>query len=91
MPNVKIIDKCCKKCKNNLWYMSPSTAKIMFCITCNKKTVSKYHKTDNGKKALNRARKKQREKLTDNYIVQNLAINLYRSGGYKLDRKSVPQ
>lgn len=91
MPNIKIIGKNCKKCNDNLWYVSPSTTKIMYCIPCNKEVVKNYHKTDGGKKALNRARKKQRENLTDNYIVQNLAINLYITGGHKLDRKSVPQ
>ena len=91
MPNLRIIDKYCKKCNDNLWYVSPSTTKIMHCTPCNKKRVKKYHRTDGGKKALDRARKKQRENLTDNYIIQNLAINLYVTGGYRLDRKSVPQ
>lgn len=91
MPTLKIINKYCKKCGNNSWYVSPSTRKIMHCSSCIKETIKAYRKTTRGKNALERARKNQRDNLTDNYIIQNLATNLYNTGGYKLDRKSVPQ
>lgn len=40
--------------------------------------------------SLNKARKKQRYNLSDNYIVQNLATLVYHSSkNNKLDRKSV--
>jgi hypothetical protein len=50
----------------------------------------KYRHTEKGKAALEKARKKERDNLTDNYIRQNLDIQL-RSLGYSLDRKSVPK
>jgi hypothetical protein len=55
-----------------------------------KENMKKYSKTEKGKLALDKARKKERDNLTDNYIRQNLAINLYSSGN-SLDRKSVSQ
>ena len=51
----------------------------------------KYRNTEKGKLALERARKKERDNLSDNYIRQNLATNLYLTGGYSLNRKSVSQ
>lgn len=55
------------------------------------KRAKEYRHTEKGKIALERARKKQRDNLSDNYIRQNLASNLYNCGGYSLDRKSVPK
>jgi hypothetical protein len=51
----------------------------------------KYRNTEKGKLALERARKKERDNLSDNYIRQNLATNLYLTTGKSLDRKSVSQ
>lgn len=55
------------------------------------KTSKEYRNTEKGKAALERARKKERDNLTDNYIRQNLAVSLYKTGKYSLDRKSIPQ
>ena len=53
--------------------------------------AKKYRHTEKGKLALERARTKERDNLSDNYIRQNLASNLYNCGGHSLDRKSVPK
>lgn len=50
--------------------------------------IKKYHKSQKGKESLERARQKERDNLTDNYIRQNLATNLLIQG-YSLNRKSV--
>lgn len=55
------------------------------------KASKKYRHTEKGKAALERARKKERDNLSDNYIVQLLACNLYNNGKHSLDRKSVPK
>jgi hypothetical protein len=55
------------------------------------KSSKKYRHTKKGKAALERARQKERDNLTDNYIVQLLACNLYNHGKHSLDRKSVPK
>jgi hypothetical protein len=55
------------------------------------KTSKKYRQTEKGKAALERARTKERANLSDNYIVQVLACNLYNNGKHRLDRKSVPK
>jgi len=52
--------------------------------------MKRYNKTKKGKISLDKARKKERDNLSDNYIRQNLASNLYQ-GGYSLNRKSVSQ
>jgi hypothetical protein len=54
------------------------------------KASKKYRHTEKGKAALERARQKERDNLTDNYIRQNLAIQL-KFLGHSLDRKSVPK
>jgi hypothetical protein len=54
------------------------------------KRAKNYRTTEKGKKALEKARKKERDNLSDNYIKQNLAVQLYHLG-YSLDRKSVPK
>lgn len=53
--------------------------------------TKRYRHTEKGKAALERARQKQRDNLSDNYIVQILACNLYNNGKHRLDRKSVPK
>ncbi len=53
--------------------------------------AKRYRHTEKGKAALERARQKQRDNLSDNYIVQVLACNLYNNGKHRLDRKSVPK
>ena len=53
--------------------------------------AKKYRKTEKGKLALERARKKERDNLSDNYIRQNLACNFYNNGRLSLERKSVSQ
>jgi DNA-binding PadR family transcriptional regulator len=55
------------------------------------KNAKEYRHTEKGKAALERARKKERDNLSDNYIVQLLACNLYNNGKHSLDRKSVPK
>jgi len=55
------------------------------------KRAKEYRHTEKGKAALERARQKQRDNLSDNYIVQVLACNLYNNGKHRLDRKSVPK
>jgi DNA-binding PadR family transcriptional regulator len=52
------------------------------------KRAKNYRATEKGKKALEKARKKERDNLSDNYIRQNLAVQLHHLG-YSLDRKSV--
>lgn len=54
------------------------------------KSSKKYRHTEKGKACLERARKKERDNLTDNYIRQNLAVQL-KFTGHSLDRKSVPK
>lgn len=54
-------------------------------------TAKKYRHTEKGKAALERARQKERDNLSDNYIIQVLACNLYNNGKHSLDRKSVPK
>jgi len=49
-----------------------------------------YRHTKKGKEALEKARQKERDNLTDNYIRQNLSIQL-RFIGHSLDRSSVPK
>lgn len=54
-------------------------------------TAKKYRHTEKGKIALEKARKKERDNLSNNYIIQVLASNLYKNGKHSLDRKSVPK
>lgn len=47
-----------------------------------------YRNTKEGKLALSKAKKKQRDNLTDYYIIQNIIVNLYNQG-FSIDRKSI--
>lgn len=51
----------------------------------------KYHSSKKGKKSLDKARQKERDNLTDNYIRQALYTNIYNSTGEKIVRKDIPQ
>jgi hypothetical protein len=75
-----------KKLKAHLYYKKYYSLNKQKCI----ENMKNYNKTEKGKVSLNKARKKERDNLSDNYIRQNLAVNLYNSG-YSLDRKSVSQ
>ena len=70
------------KVKMKLYYMANKEKYII--------TSKRYRQTEKGKVALERARQKERDNLSDNYIRQNLAVNLARIG-YSLDRSSIPK
>ena len=55
------------------------------------KYAKKYAKTKKGHEALERARQKERDNLTDNYIRQFLWTSLYNAEGVKIKRKNIPQ
>jgi hypothetical protein len=87
MPRKKLYTEEEKKEKAKLYYQKYYILnKEMYA-----RTSKRYRHTEKGKSALEKARKKQRDNLSDNYIRQNLASNLYNCGGYSLDRKSVPK
>jgi hypothetical protein len=76
-----------KRLKRNLYYKEYyKTKKEEYSIR-----AKRYRHTKKGKAALERARQKERDNLSDNYIVQLLACNLYNHGKHSLDRKSVPK
>jgi DNA-binding PadR family transcriptional regulator len=76
-----------KRLKTNSYYREYyKTKKEEYSIR-----AKQYRSTEKGKEALERARKKERDNLSDNYIRQNLACNLHNCGNYSLDRKSVPK
>ena len=53
--------------------------------------IKNYHKTTEGKKSLDRARKKERDNLTDNYIRQALYTKLYNTYNTKIKRSEITQ
>jgi len=55
----------------------------------NPEYIKSYHKSQKGKDALNRARQKERDNLTDNYIRQNIYTNIYNTTGEKIVRKNI--
>lgn len=52
------------------------------------KYAREYRKTENGNKSLERARQKERDNLSNNYIRQNIYLILYRVG-IKIVRKNI--
>jgi len=54
-------------------------------------SAKKYRKTKRGKEALERARKKERDNLTDNYIRQCLYSYYYNNMNIKIVRSEIPQ
>ena len=76
-----------RKLKAHLYYKKYYILNREKCI----ENMKKYNKTKEGKLSLDKARKKERDNLSDNYIRQNLASNLYNNGKHSLDRKSVSQ
>lgn len=55
------------------------------------KITRKYHKTKKGKKAVDKARRKERDNLTDNYIRQSIYVAIYNTTGKKIIRMDIPQ
>jgi len=55
------------------------------------KNAKKYRNTKRGKESLERARKKERDNLTDNYIRQCIYTNIYNTTGEKIVRKDIPE
>lgn len=55
------------------------------------KYAKTYAKTQKGKDALNRARQKERDNLTDNYVRQCIYTGIYNTTGDKIVRKNIPQ
>jgi hypothetical protein len=90
MATVEIENKFCKKCKSNLWYFNKLKNTATQCYNCMKESCKKHNASDKGKVSLEKARKKERDNLTDNYIRQTLATRLYIYNKCKLDRSSIP-
>jgi hypothetical protein len=106
MPIIIIPEKICKHCGGNEWrafhykYKGEMKTYHSCAIRLREKQkeywkshpeyLKKYHHTTKGKEALERARKKERDTLSNNYLRNQLYVILHHHG-YKLDRKSVTQ
>jgi len=104
MTALTIPEKECKKCKDHVWYKRKTGDFV--CKTCSNriarewvinnrdrhnKNMLKYRNTPVGRLALNRARQKERDNLTDNYIRQSIYLTIYNSTGEKIDRSQITQ
>jgi hypothetical protein len=88
MPSIVIPKKICPHCGGNRWYINPKTEQEI----CHEKLLEsnrRYHKTDSGKAALERARQKERDELTDNYLRQLIYSSIYNETGEQITRKSI--
>lgn len=86
-----IPDKICSHCGGNTWYIYPSGHKQ--CYKYIKDYIHPYSnkRYKQAKISLDRARQKQRDNLTDDYIRQYLWICIYNATGEKIIRKSITQ
>jgi hypothetical protein len=90
MPTVDIPDKICPHCGGTKWYINEER----YMNVCYEKLLEnnrRYHKTKAGKIALERARAKEREKITDNYLRQLIYSSIYNETGERISRKSIPK
>lgn len=90
MPTIDIPDKICPHCGGTKWYINSKTGQkacYKLIIDSNKR----YHKSEQGKIALERARAKQRTNLTDDYIRQIIFASIYNTTGECIKRKSIPK
>ena len=90
MPTIDIPDKICPHCNGIKWYINPKNEQEI----CYQKLIESnkiYHKTERGKAALERARAKERNNITDNYLRQLIYSSIYNETGDKIDRQSIPK
>jgi hypothetical protein len=90
MPTIDIPDKICPHCNGIKWYINPKNEQEV----CYQKLIESnkiYHKTERGKAALERARAKERNNITDNYLRQLIYSSIYNETGDKIDRQSIPK
>jgi hypothetical protein len=90
MPSIVIPKKICPHCGGNRWYINPKTEQEI----CHERLLEsnrRYHKTESGKAALERARDKERTKLTDNYLRQLIYLSIYKETGDQIVRKKIPK
>jgi len=90
MPTIVIPKKVCTHCGGTKWYINPKTEQEI-CYEKLLESNRRYHKTKAGKVALERARAKERDKITDNYLRQLMYCSIYNTTGEKIDRKSIPK
>jgi len=90
MPTIVVPKKICSHCGGNKWYINPKTEQEI-CYEKIMESNRRYHKTKEGKIALERARAKQRANLTDDYIRQIIYVSVYNTTGEKIERKSIPK
>ena len=90
MPTIVIPKKICSHCGGNKWYINPKTEQNI-CYEKIMESNRRYHKTNVGKAALERARQKERNTLTDNYLRQLIYLSIYNETGEKITRKSIPK
>jgi DNA-binding PadR family transcriptional regulator len=90
MPTIVIPKKMCSHCGGTKWYINPKTEQEI-CYQRLIESNKRYQKTDAGKAALERARAKQRENLTDDYLRQLIYASIYNTTGESISRKSIPK
>ena len=88
MPKIISSEKVCNQCGSNVRYINP-TGTQEFCYSCHLARMKLRWRTDKGKVVLDRARQKERDNLTNNYIRQYLYISIYNSTGVKIVRKDI--
>jgi hypothetical protein len=90
MPTIVIPKKVCPHCNGTKWYINPNTEQEI-CYEKLMESNRRYHKTNAGKAALERARAKEREKITDNYLRNLIYASIYNETGERISRKSIPK
>lgn len=88
MPTVDIPEKVCSHCGGTKWYINKKN-KQNVCYEKIMENNRRYHKTEAGKIALERARSKQRENLTDDYIRNLIYASIYNTTGESIERKAI--
>jgi DNA-binding PadR family transcriptional regulator len=90
MPTINIPSKICPHCNGIKWYINPKNEQEI----CYQKLIESnkiYHKTERGKAALERARAKERNNITDNYLRQLIYSSIYNETEDKIVRQSIPK
>jgi len=88
MPTIEIPDRICPHCGGIRWYVHPKQT------TCYNKILEsnrRYHKTEAGKIALEKARANERDKITDNYLRQLIYAAVYNTTAECISREDIPQ
>lgn len=88
MPTIKIRNKICSHCGGNRWYINPKTEQSI-CYEKLMESNRRYQSTKRGKIALERARKKERDNITDNYLRQLIYLSIYNETGETIDRQAI--